>query len=307
MRSRPDTDGRLVRRLLSGLADIGGGATRGMNAVGAPTAGESLFSYCSFERERLAAVRLPKPVLGIILCGRKEVWRSDLVERFGAGTMFVLPGGVDFDVLNIPDERRGLYRTLILEVEPKPVAAGSGPAGPEAPGSVSPGSVSQRSGGSGRPSFGAIPLTPALVDTALHAARAIAAGSGAAQIRAARCAELLALLRDEPAAAPLYRQSFGDRVAQVIAAAPAHGWTAPELAERFGMSVATLRRRLVQDGASLRRLLRRERMQAARKLIDEEGESSQTAALSVGYASRSHFARQFRSEIGRNPRRGGDV
>ena len=267
----------LSPQLLAGLARF-----RAAGRAGQVPHGPQLFSYCALERERLVAVKLPHPLVGVVLAGRKEVWRGDAGETLRAGTMFVLPAGVALDILNLPGARGG-YQSLILEIRPGDV--------PDLP---APGA------GPGL----AVRLTPALVGAVTHAASVLADGpaqaAAQAAVRAARVGELLALLSDDPAAAPLFDRSMAGRVTQLVRGDLAAGWTAGVAARRLGVSESTLRRRLSAEGTGFAALLRAERMRAAQARI-AGGEGSQAAALAVGYASRAHFARAYRAAFGRNP------
>jgi AraC-like DNA-binding protein len=271
----------LSLRLLAGLARF-----RSSGVCGNRPHGEYLFSYCALERERLAEICLPHPLIGIVVAGAKEVWRGTSGDVLRPGSMFVLPAKVELDILNIPEEGTGCYQSLILEV-PDPGAFLD--VQPCAPLATRPKAQSIR-----------ITLTPHLVDAIIHATSAIADGPSGSTVRRSRLTELLALLHGEPAAAPLFDTSISNRIAQLVRGDLSRGWTVPEVAAALGLSESTMRRRLTGEGTSFSRLLRHERMQLARLLVDRK-ESCQSAATAVGYASRAHFARHFRSEFGSNP------
>ena len=272
--SAPDPDA-LSPQLLAGLARF-----RATGRAGPVPHGPQLFSYCALERERLAAVTLPHPLVGVVLAGRKEVWRGETGETLRPGAMFVLPARVSLDIWNLPGARGG-YQSLILEIRPGDVPDLPAPAPAAGP-------------------WLAVRLTPALVGAVTHAASALADGPAQAAIRAARVGELLALLSGDPAAAPLFDRSMAGRVTQLVRGDLALGWTAGAAARRLGVSESTLRRRLSAEGTGFAALLRAERMRAAQARI-AGGEGSQAAALAVGYASRAHFARAYRAAFGRNP------
>lgn len=277
----------LAPRLLAGLAQF-----RAAGAAGTLPHGRQLFSYCALERERLAAVVLPHPLIGMVLSGRKEVWRGDAAEAMLPGTMFVLPPQVPFDIWNTPGERAG-YQSLILEIHPEDVA------------DVPHSEAGPRSGQTDRSGAGlAVRLTSALVGAVIHAATALADGPEAvgAAVRAARLRELLALLSGDPAAAPLFDRTMRARLVQLVRGDLSRGWTAGAAAERLAVSESTLRRRLAAEGTGFAAVLRAERMEAARAHIST-GAGSQAAALAVGYASRAHFARAYRAAFGENPGR----
>lgn len=271
----------LAHRLVEGLSSFRGGAVSGV----APHAA-GLFSYCALTRERLKSIRAPKPILGVVLSGAKEVFAGVETERLPTGTLFVLPADVDLDIVNEPDERSGLYQSLILEIDPD-TTPDLGP-------------LEAAEGACTRSC--AVPLTAALVDATVHAARAIAEGPAGATVRKARLAELLALLHGVPEARPLFDMSISERVARLVRNGLDERWTASQAARRLAMSESTLRRRLAANGQSFSTILQRERMGVARQLM-EQGARSGTAAFAVGYASRAHFARRFRATFGVNPAR----
>lgn len=247
--------------------------------------GPGLFTYCALVRERLRQINLAHPVLGVVLSGTKEVWRGLDAEKLTAGTLFALPAGVDMDVVNDPDPARGTYQSLLIEVTPEMTTGLPRHAPPP-----------HRTGA-------AIDPTPALIEALSHAAVAIAAGPMEHSIRRARIAELLALLAPDPAAAVLFDLPLADRIAELVRAQPDHSWTAPVVARRIGLSESTLRRRLRDADDTFSAIVRRERMRIARQML-EQGIASGIVAAAVGYASRAHFARAFRQEVGHNPRQG---
>ncbi len=269
----------LASRLRAGLSRY---RVQGVSGISEHAPG--LFSYCALERERLACVRLDRPLIGIVLSGAKEVWLGDVSERFAAGTAFVLPAAVDLEIVNEPDGRTHLYQSLILPVEPDMLPQ------------VGPGDAARAPA---QDTF-VVPLTPGRVQALLHAADAIDAGPAEAVLRTARLHELLALLHDAPAARPLFDVTIAERVARLVRSEPDRRWTAADIATRLALSESTLRRRLAGEGQALSVILRRERMAVARRLI-AQGAASGTAGLAVGYASRAHFARAFRATFGVNP------
>lgn len=270
----------LKATLRTGLAPFRAKAGNGMVPHG-----PQLFSYCALERERLIAIELPHPVIGIVLAGAKEVWRGEISARFTPGTAFVLPGEVPLDIWNLPSEAEGLYQSLVMEVAQVPRGLLH-----DAPQTLPQASAPFE-----------LALSPHLVEALIHAATAIADGPAAGAIRTSRMAELLALLSHDPAAKPLFRATLGETVARIVAADPAEPWTVGMVASRLAMAESTLRRKLSREGTSFRQILRSERLNAARALIADGSEPCLTAALAAGYRSRSHFARRYREKFGSNP------
>jgi len=265
--------------LLAGLARF-----RAQGAAGNVPHAPGLFSYCSLARERLVAVGLQKPILGVVLSGTKEVWRGINSCVLRPGDLFVLPAHVQMDILNVPDDVGGRYQSIIMEI-----------ADAERPGIP----AYNRWPAPERESF-AVRLTRHIVDAVIHAASELADGPARPILRRSRLTELLALLQDEPVAAPLFDTSTAQRVRSIVGTDLGLDWKAPEVAAAIGMSESTFRRRLSLEGQSFAKLLRRERMNAAHRLIGEQ-EQSQAAAALVGYTSRAHFARHFKSQFGANP------
>lgn len=221
--------------------------------------GQQIFSYCCFTAERLAQFTIAKPVIGIVLSGAKEFWLGDNGRRFVAGDVFVLPGGATLDVVNLPDERTALYESLIVEVAtlPPSVARLPFPARRAAP---------LRRAAS--PDFDVgITLTAELVNALAHAATTLATSEHATALAEHRLAEVLMLLRDDPAARALFDAPLADRVRWIVSAEPARRWTAEEIGRRLAIGASTLRRRLGAEGTSLRAVLTSARMEDRKSVV----------------------------------------
>lgn len=269
-------DDALRRTLLDRLSGI-----RRPPTAGSHQHADRLFSYCSLERERIAAIRLEFPIIGIVLRGEKEVWLGGRAQSLPAGTVFTLPAGVAMDVVNIPGGPTDTYESLVIEVRALPAGMPSLPP---------PGTGARA----------AVRLTRDLVEALGHACTSIADRNAAETLKAIRLAEVLALLRGEPAARHLFQRSVADEINWLVEADPSADWTAERLARRLGMGASTLRRHLAKQGRPLRRLLREARMRIARETL-ADGASSGEAAELAGYNSRSHFARRFREAYGAPP------
>ncbi|MDQ0322628.1 AraC-like DNA-binding protein [Pararhizobium capsulatum DSM 1112] len=271
---------RLVERLRPMMAPSG--------TAGRYAHGKQLFSYCSIDKERLKAISLPCPIIGILLRGRKEVWLGDQAHMFEPGTVFVLPGRVPMDVVNIPAGSNACYESLLLEV-------------PSLPAGVAP--LVGGNGGNGSETGGEfrVTLNPDLVDTLVHAATAIADDALGETMKTLRLIEMLTLLRPLRAASPLFRTVLDEEVAWLVRSAPSEIWTVESVATRLGLGASTLRRRLALRGKSFREILRQERLKAGESAL-ASGASSIAAAEAAGYASRSHFARRYRESYGTTPK-----
>ncbi len=244
-----------------------------------------MFTYCCFAAERVVAFEPPHAVIGIVLSGAKEFWIGDQGHRYTAGHVFILPKDIKVDVVNIPDERHGLYESLCVQVL-------------EVPPSLA---IAETKAGHRGHFDGEVKLTPALVDALSHAALSLAASDQALAIAKHRLNEVLMLLHGDPAARSLYDVSLVERITRMVAADPTMDWTAQRIAGKIGMGASTLRRRLQQDGTSLREVLASARMRVARSLLESGTVNISAAAEAAGYASRSHFVRRYRSIFGAAP------
>jgi AraC-like DNA-binding protein len=255
-------------------------------AAGVHNHARNLFSYCAIHRERLAAIKLEHPVIGIVLRGKKEVWLGDTSQTFQPGSVLVLPRNIPMDVVNIPAEG-GIYESLILEV-------------PVLPEAVAPFTLAERRAlEKAAPGFG-VRLTGDLVEALSHAATAINQAEISETLRALRLTEILTLLRQLPEARALFTASLAEEVAWLMGSEPTREWSVGVIARETGHGASTLRRRLAAEGTSFRTILRQVRLNAGRSAL-AQGASSLTAAEASGYVSRSHFARRYRESFGTSP------
>jgi len=250
----------------------------------------ALWSFVAHDRERLTDIRLDRTALITVIEGVKEFDDALGGFRFPAGTAMLLPAGWSGTVVNEPDAGSGLYRALVLEfpvdlvrrlLRAHPRRATGCPAGPR----------DHR-----------VSLTPHLIEAMLHAASGLTAGIGPA-LAEHRCMEVLLILLEDGVCwfGPGVPVAASDAVRQLVRTRPQHAWTADALGREMGLGAATLRRRLAEEGTSLRHILREERVAHARHLLETEGLSVQQAAEAAGYASRSHFARRVRAATGTTP------
>jgi AraC-like DNA-binding protein len=97
--------------------------------------------------------------------------------------------------------------------------------------------------------------------------------------------------------------SPSSRVRQLLGSNPAKHWKIAEVGRAFGMSEATLRRRLQADGVSFREIITRVRMGRALTLLQASELSITQISLEAGYDSLSQFTARFRRHFGQSPRR----
>lgn len=76
-----------------------------------------------------------------------------------------------------------------------------------------------------------------------------------------------------------------------------------EVANALQLSVRTLRRRLREDGTSFRALRSRLRMEAAQRLLSEQGMTVAAVAQRLGFSDTQAFRRAFKQSVGQVPGR----
>ncbi|MGN8001436.1 AraC family transcriptional regulator [Sphingomonas sp. 22176] len=273
---------------LAGLRAPSG--VHGSVSHGAET-GVRVFGYCIQERERIARNRMEHPAVVVVLSGTKEVWRGDVAQTFAAGVPFVIPAGMDFDLVNIPDPASGRYESICITVDDvlRQMLRRSLRTVP-----VNSATADRLD----------IDLTPALVEAYGHAASALT-GLGvavAATLARNRLLEILLLLAETPVAGMLTTVGRKEQVEAIICADPSHSWQVGDVAAELGVGASTLRRQLDRAGTSFREVLLCVRMRTAGMLLGSSGYSVMQAAQAAGYASRSHFSRRVQYAHGKTPR-----
>lgn len=252
----------------------------------------TLHRYVVREKETVRNFVAPAPSLGIVLEGRKTVWRGGSREVFAAGRLLLMPADVALDVTNEPDAESGVYRAMLLEFSPA-VMERFRSAYPHAPHHRE---NETRLG---------VDLDDRFAEALLHVLESLAIPEDfGCWLSEHRLMEVLFHLRRRGHLPDLLGLSSGgdpvDRVRELIRLDPSSEWTAERVAPMLGMSVATLGRRLREAGG-LRRLLEEERMSRAMHLIERGNISVSELATACGYASPARFAVRFRAHHGKAP------
>lgn len=267
----------LRHQLLSRLRRFA--AKRG--TVGEQRIAQQMFSYCSLSRERFVSLVLPTPSLGVVLEGVKEVWLGDECQSLAPGTVFAFPRGVPLDVVNLPDERSGIYESLCMTIPELPPGIAPLP-GPRVIDSFS------------------VTLTEDLVQSICHAATILSDPALKSGVAAVRLTELLMLLSTDPVGRMVMAGTLTERARWTLASQPGDDWTVAALAQRLGVGASTLRRHLDAEATPFRQLLAQARMKAAQDTIDRGGRVADAMAV-AGYSSRSHFTRAYRRAFDTTP------
>lgn len=95
--------------------------------------------------------------------------------------------------------------------------------------------------------------------------------------------------------------SLSARIRLAVSTEPAREWTSSHFEEAFCISGATLRRRLVAEGASLRALIQEARLHSALIQLQVTRKPVKAVALDHGYRSIPSFRRNFTERFGIDP------
>ncbi|MFB9214476.1 helix-turn-helix transcriptional regulator [Vibrio sinaloensis] len=101
---------------------------------------------------------------------------------------------------------------------------------------------------------------------------------------------------------PSYQASLAQTVTQYLAASPATEHALEAVAEHFGMSRATLIRKLKIEGYQYRHLLAQVRLNHALQLMQKHEYDGYQLAQMCGYQSEKRFRQRFKDKFGLTPR-----
>lgn len=225
------------------------------------------------------------PGLALVRSGRKilRCRGTEFVAR--AGELVLIPDGLDFDVINEPEEERP-YQALALNFAPDMVC-----------------DLSVDQGIAVRQIRIVTGLPASFHQACETAAQAIAAGAELPdRVAAARVNEILLWLAalGYRLEAPVSSDPI-DRLRKLLMADPGHDWRAGEVAALMATSEPSLRRRLAAAGTSFTDLLVDIRMTAALYLLQSTDKPVTQIALEVGYDSASRFSARFRARFDFSP------
>lgn len=226
------------------------------------------------------------PMIIIVRSGRKVIRSPSHAFELEAGEAIAIAQGQVFDFENIPAED-GDYEARWLAIDPRAVAAFGEPDGARLVAAAR--LLGQMSAG----------LSSAFENAVLALQDE---GDLPDAVVRHRVTELLAWLGAFGARFALQMpDSYAARVRRLAGSRPADEWTGPAVAARLGVSEATLRRRLQEEGATLREILSDIRMTHAMQLLQSSSLPVSAIAASAGFESQSRFAIRFRSRFGFPP------
>lgn len=241
-------------------------------------------SVLQHKKLSFAQSQFAQPMIVRVLHGRKTLRYASGEFTATAGQWLLIAGGQSFDVLNEPDAAQG-YRAEWLMLGDEWAAQ----------------FFAQH------PARETLDLARVLrPDAAWNEALSRVLQGVQARlpetVLAARTMELLAWLAQAGTVFnPHSAQPVSKQIRQLIAQDMAASWQIADVAQRLGMSEATLRRRLANEGASFRELLGNIKMMRALTLLQTSPLGVAQVAYAVGYESPARFAAKFRAHFGCTP------
>jgi AraC-like DNA-binding protein len=238
-------------------------------------------------RLNFVSITTDAPLLILVIHGRKVIRSGGREFRAGAGEAIAVAEGEALSFENIPSPD-GSYEARWIAFDPGLVAgfSGFGEAEPVRPVAV----------------LGAMPERLAEAHAQAVEALVDAEGTLPDAVARHRVEELLVWLGMSGFRFPQQTSgSLAIRLRKLILPDPARAWASAELAAALGVSEATLRRRLQQEGTSLRAVLTDVRMTHAMQLLQCSKLPVSEIAASTGFESQSRFAIRFRHRFGFPP------
>jgi AraC-like DNA-binding protein len=203
-----------------------------------------------------------------------------------------VPNARKIDMQNIPDERTGNYVAIAISLCAEAVAAARGLLPLQLKSQSERGAIARVS-------------VDALAQELLDWCEAMAGGDEvrARYVLVGILLKLHAWGHTGVLAEPVV--TLAARIRIMIAANPGREWSSSDVEAELGMSGATLRRHLAEEGTSLRAVLIDARLSYALSLLLTTRLPVKSVASRVGYASPSSFVKRFAERYGVEPSRVG--
>jgi AraC-like DNA-binding protein len=256
-------------------------------AQGGPTAYVCVRSRSS---HLLNGTSIDGGLLAMPLQGRKRVREDGQWMEFVPGDIFLVPNARTLDIENIPDLGSGSYLAVGILLTEEVLRAAR---------ELLP--VARRA------ERGGIAKLP-LADHArglLAWCDAVAGGDGVRAHYTLLGIVLSLYTQGHKGVLAQPVETLAGRIRSMVAANPAREWNSGDIEAAIGMSGATLRRHLAEEGISLRRILIDARLSYGLALLLTSRLPVKTVAARSGYASVSSFIKRFSERYGVEPSRVG--
>jgi len=254
-------------------------------ALAASPRADDYLCICARREHAVLSAQVDRPMLGVVLRGRKRLQGNGFDLSLAAGDVFLVTRRSRFDAFNWPDAQ-GLYLTLTLPLCDEVLAAAR--------------MLWAQPAGQGGPDVVAVPAQPMAAPlTAWHTAMAAGAYAPARAALADLLVRLCAMGHTAVLAPPA--PSVAAQVRALVAAQPQRAWHSSDIEAELGLSGATLRRRLAAEGGTLLEAITDARMHCAMELLYTTRWPVKTVAARVGYRSAPTFSRRFAQRYGMEP------
>lgn len=254
--------------------------------------------FCT-ESYGLRNVLLAHPTLVLVLEGEKRYAPTGRESTFScpAPALLLLPSDIPLRIENIPALDSGRYLALCISFDPSLLesTAQHGPV----PSTETPAAevCAGMEVATDDTLFATLHMT---LRTTLEQAQGSALCPHLIRLQCEQLALLLTLRGFGPHLLTRRHALVGEAL-RLIQQQPHLPWTLDLLAEQLHCGSRTLRRRLQQEGRTLRELLRHARLHTALGLLQQQRCTVSEAAFSCGYDSPSRFSRRFQEHFGLLP------
>jgi AraC-like DNA-binding protein len=250
------------------------------------------FACITARREHgVKSVQVERGQLAVVLRGTKTVRYGSSVLHYAPGDVLVMAAGHRLDVVNTPDAADGRYLTVALPLCDEVLASARMLWGPLVPQASSP---------VGKVAAAQVEREMTGWFDALASGREAGARLALTALTLRLCELGHTALLVPPAA------TIGARVRSLVAQAPQRDWRSADFEQDLGMSGATLRRRLAEEGTRLREVVSDARLACALDLLYTTRWPIKTVADKVGYQSAASFVQRFKERYGLEPARIGN-
>lgn len=239
---------------------------------------------CCRHRQQIREVPFLQPCLVLVLAGQKILYHGDREIRCDRGNYFAIPAPAEFNMINVPDERRQEYLALCISFDAGLIDRfrqlyNHGADGLENPNSlVGPGNA-------------------LLYSTLLHFLEVADLPTADAEMIEHRLLEILLCLTRHcrnPHMLLSMSGSWRERLSSLFMTDPARSWRVPEVCRLLAVGESTLGRNLRKEDTSFQGVLDDVRLGQALAQIQFTDWSISRIAGNCGYQSVSSFTERFR-------------
>ncbi len=245
------------------------------------------FACITARREHgVKSVDVEQPRLAIILRGKKQVRCGAVQIDYAPGDLFLMTTGCRLDVVNLPDPVEGLYLTVAIPFCDEVIAAAR---------LLWARPVTQSDAGIAKFPLGQFERELSQWADAMTNRQYVIARLALAALAVRLCDLGYTNLLVSPP------PSLTARVRALVSGQPDRDWQSRDFEHEFGMSGATLRRRLATEQTNLRDVIRAARLACALDLLYTTRWPVKTIAAKVGYRSTPSFVHKFTERYGLEP------